>query len=64
MRAKSVMRTFPIVLLAVSLTLPSFAVRPWTRAAPNGPTLRQSGRLKDRPGPNFGDAQSHEVFPV
>ena len=28
MRVKSVMRTFPIVLLAVSMTLPSFAATP------------------------------------
>jgi hypothetical protein len=54
MRVKSVMRTFPIVLLATFMTLPSFAATPAMEAcSAKWADLKASGKTKGQTWPGF-----------
>ena len=54
MRVKSVMRTFPIVLLGAFMTLPSFATTPAMEAcSAKWADLKASGKTKGQTWPEF-----------
>jgi hypothetical protein len=54
MRLKSVMRTFPIVLLAASMTAPSFAATPAMQAcSAKWADLKAAGKTKGQTWPEF-----------
>jgi len=54
MRVKSVMRTFPIVLLAVSMTLPSFAATPAMEAcSKQWDDMKAAGKTEGKTWPTF-----------